>query len=72
MPILQRSEVKRPFKEIGQVSALGGTYETQRNMYKAIREKARQVGADALIEAHYSDARVYPDLIAMAIVYADR
>lgn len=72
MPILQRSEVKRPFKEIGQVSALGGTYETQRNMYKAVRAKARQVGADALIDAHYSDARMYPDLIATAIVYTDK
>ncbi|MDB6125665.1 MAG: hypothetical protein JWQ71_4658 [Pedosphaera sp.] len=71
MPILQRNEVARPFKDIGQVSALGGTYAMQRDMYKAIRSKARAIGADALVDVHYSDARLYPDIIATAITYTD-
>ena len=69
IPILNRAEVSHTFREIGQVSALGGTYATQRDMYKAIRAKARAIGADALIDAHYSDNRLYPDLTATAIVY---
>ncbi len=69
--VLDRADIKRPYKVVGTVGALGDIWTAEHTLIRSLQLKARRNGADAIIDVHPGVNRMYPELVATAIIYTD-